>query len=316
MSAAGDATGTLRSAAGGATGPPKVAGDAVAVSRRPMAVLFGAYALASGAALLFPQRPSNWLLLLPLHLMAAALAFWAASGVPGRVGNHHAMVRDWYPLLLIPALYAELPLLNQAVHGGRYFDALVQGWEQTLFGMQPSQAFAAAVPALPVSEVLHAGYLSYYPIIYVPPLVLYLRGRLDAFRKVVFAVMLTYFVHYLVFIYFPVQGPWYVFPPPNHELARGPLYQLTHFVLTAGASQGAAFPSSHVAIATIQTALAWRHLRGAFPIIAPAALALGLGAVYGGYHYAIDVVAGCLAGLALFAVARPLRDRLMRGHRR
>ena len=37
---------------------------------------------------------------------------------------------DWYAVLIIPALYLELAVLNRAVHGGRYFDDVILSWEQ------------------------------------------------------------------------------------------------------------------------------------------------------------------------------------------
>jgi hypothetical protein len=75
-------------------------------------------------------------------------------------------------------------------------------------GVGRSRAESLAVGAL------HAAYLSYYFIIFVPPL----RAvparphamRLPARRS--FAVMLSFFAHYLFFIFFPVQGPRYLFP--------------------------------------------------------------------------------------------------------
>src|SRR5690606_11062348 len=165
---------------------------------------------------------------------------------------------DWYPLLLIPLLYGELEPLNRAVWGGEYFDDLIIHWEEILFGGQPSHILARALPALARSETLHAAYLSYYLIIFGPPLALYLAGRREAFRQVVFTIMLVFFLHYLFFIYFPVQGPRYIFPAPDGVVATGFFYKLTHQILEAGSSQGAAFPSSHVGVAFAQAALAVR----------------------------------------------------------
>lgn len=276
---------------------------------RPMDRLFAVYAVVSGAALLFPHRPATWPIFMAAHLLAAALALrgdalCAAAGRAGpRLGAVARLIRDWYPLALIPVLYGELAALNLAVWDGHYFDPLIMRWEEALFGGQPSRELAAAAPYLLLSEVLHGAYLSYYFIIYGPPLVLYLTGRHDAFRRVVFAVMLTFFAHYLFFIYFPVQGPRYIFPAPGGVLADGPLYALTHRILEAGSSQGAAFPSSHVGVAFAQTALAVRYLPRLAPALGVLSVGLALGAIYGGFHYATDAAAGLALGLAAVALA-------------
>jgi membrane-associated phospholipid phosphatase len=291
----------------------------------PLDRLFAIYLLLSVLALGFPARPSGWLLLLAAHAVAIAV-LWpvppvhnallrALHGVSRRgrerAGAWIRAIADWAPLLLVPLLYAELAVLNRAVHAGRYFDDNVIGWEQALFGGQPSRDWAAAMPELWLSEMLHFAYLSYYFIIFVPPLLLYLRGRKDAFRIGVFTLMFGFFLHYLFFIYFPVQGPRYLFPAPGGELANGFFYALAHSVLEAGSAQGAAFPSSHVGVSVVQTLVVLRYLPRLAPLFALLTLGLALGAIYGGFHYAIDAVAGLLLGVAAFAAARPLYGWLL-----
>lgn len=282
----------------------------------PLDRLFATYMLAAAPALAFANRPSTWLLLLALHA-AAVLIAWpprglerALSGAAPRLRRIVRGALDWAPLLLMPLLYTELAVLNRSVHGGSYFDGLVIAWEQAIFGGQPSREWAAAVPKLWLSEPLHAAYLSYYFIIFVPPLVLFMHRRTAEFRAGVFALMLAFFTHYLVFIYFPVQGPRYLFPPPGGELAGGFFYQLAHRVLEAGSAQGAAFPSSHVGVSVAQTLIVLRYLPRLTPLFATLTVGLALGAVYGGFHYATDAVAGAVLGAAAFALSRPLARAL------
>lgn len=284
--------------------------------------LFALYMLVAIAAVAFPHRTAAWPALLVAHLVAAGVAL----GVPPcdrlrrelsrRWPRAAAFAADWYPLALIPFLYAELVPLNLAVWDGHYFDDLILGIEERVFGGQPSRALAAAVPWLPLSEALHGAYLSYYFLIYGPPLILFLQGRRGEFRNVVFGIMLVFFAHYLFFIYFPVQGPRYLFPAPGGAIAGGPMYNLAHAVLEAGSSQGAAFPSSHVGVAVAQTALAVRYLPRLVPVLALLTVGLAVGAVYGGFHYATDAVAGMMLGLAVVAAAPKLARTLAGAGRR
>ena len=271
--------------------------------------LFAIYLFVAMLALAFPHRPAGWPILALLHIVGILVLLGAgplAGGVRriaerwprlGRVAG------DWYPLVLVPALYTELAALNVAIYNGRYFDDVILGWEELLFGGQPSRDWAAALPHLPLSEFLHFSYISYYLIIYGPFVWWYLRGRRADHQRAVFTIMLTFFAHYIFFIYFPVQGPRYLFPAPSGEIADGAMYNLAHRILEAGSSRGAAFPSSHVGVSFVQTALAFVLLKRWAPVLLVLSIGLAVGAVYGGFHYATDALIGLAYGLLLFAVA-------------
>lgn len=290
--------------------PPEV------LLRRALRRLLAGYLVVTGLAFLFPHRPSLGPLWAAGHLVAAAtiLGLGPFRGLKEQVRRRcprlSSAVSDWYALLLLPLLYRELVPLNRAVHGGRYFDWVILRLETTLLGLPSGQEWAAQLPYLALSEVLHLCYLSYYAIIYLPPVYLYVQGRRAEHQGMIFSLMLAFLVHYLVFVFFPVQGPRYLFPPPGAPLDRGWFFRLAHAVLEAGSAQGSAFPSSHVGVAVVQAALAWRWLPKAAPLLSLATLGLALGAVYGGFHYVTDILAGGLLGLTLRALAPTAARRL------
>src|SRR5690606_10857897 len=98
---------------------------------QPVDRLFGVYAAVTGVAFVFPARPAFWPLLALIHLVAAALGL--GFGPARSLWNRFALrfprtamsIGDWYPLVLVPAIYMELAVLNQAVFGGRYFDNVI-----------------------------------------------------------------------------------------------------------------------------------------------------------------------------------------------
>lgn len=308
---------------------------------RPVDRIVGGYLLLSAVALAFPHRPTGWPALVLLHLGVAAVLLaglpdrfrtgstgtWSIPGTgagradrtaggaadAGRAGGQRrgddrphpvvAWLADWYPLIMIPVVYLELQVLNRAVWGGRYFDATIMGWEEALFGGQPSVTWAAQWDSLLGSEILHLAYLSYYFVVYLFPLWLYLAGRRDAFHRTVFAIMLGFAFHYMFFVYFPVQGPRYLFPGPGGSQTEGVLYGLTRTLLEGGSSQGAAFPSSHVGLAAVQTVSAARYAPKVAPLLGVLTVGIGMGAVYGGFHYAVDASVGLIAGVLLGLLA-------------
>ncbi|MDX1674514.1 MAG: phosphatase PAP2 family protein [Longimicrobiales bacterium] len=289
---------------------------------RPVDRVVGGYLVVSSLALAAPHRPTAWPVLFLVHLIVAwgllsgTVAFLRSivgrdtATARGRAGRVWRLLADWYPLLFLPLLYWELPVLGSAIWGGHYFDVLVQGWETAVFGGQPAITLAERWPSLLVSEPLHFFYLSYYPILYVFPVLVYLRRGREAFYDTLFAMMLGFAVHYLVFTAFPVKGPYFVFPAPGEPQSAGPMYQTVQWALATGASAGTAFPSSHVALSVVQTMNAIRHYRPAAPVLAVCTVGIMAGAVYAGIHYAIDVVVGLVTGLAVALVEPRLRRRL------
>src|SRR5207245_1517405 len=107
-------------------------------------------------------------------------------------------------------------------------------------------------------------------------LMLYVRGDRRAYAQTVVALTLTYIVCFVIFAIMPVQGPRYLWTP---QVFDGPARRLAVWILAAGSSRGAAFPSSHMAVMAAQTvmALRWQPRTGA--ILALIALLVGFGAV-------------------------------------
>ena len=225
-------------------------------------------------------------------LVITLLLAWSGARFP-RGEDLEALL----PLALMPALYAELPWLIKAV-GRPLQDPLVIGWEQRVFAGEPARDLASAHPAALLSNVLHLCYLCYYLLIFVPPALLFLRRRRRELVRTVFALTAVFAACYVVFIAFPVEGPRYLWPPgpaPHDQ----PVRALTLRILAAGSSRGTAFPSSHVAVAVVQTVYALHYQRWLGYACLALTIGIGTGAVYGGFHYAVDVLAGAAYGLAV-----------------
>ncbi|HEY4130121.1 MAG TPA: phosphatase PAP2 family protein [Gemmatimonadaceae bacterium] len=266
---------------------------------RGLALTFtSVYVAVTGAILAVGHHPA----LAVVHALLLCALVWA-TGSEQRVAR---LVGDVGPLLLMPALYAELPQLI-AVIGNGYHDLLIQHLELRVFGEHPSRTFAGRFPITALSEVLHAGYLTYYPAVFVPAAWLYAKRERRGFAQLVLGVAATYAVCWAIFICFPVEGPRYEWVAPA-GVPDGAVRRLALAILTGGSSRGAAFPSSHMAISVVQTVVMWRWSRGAALVLAVLATLVGLGAVYGGFHYGIDIVAGGLLGALIgFLVRRSMR---------
>lgn len=238
-------------------------------------------------------------------LAAVAAATWL-PGVP-------RWLRAWVPLLTLLFLYAEMPLLLRAAGHVDFYDNTVLSWEARLFNGQPAADWAGRWPSRGLSELLHAAYLTYYPIIFAVPVILWVRGRLDEYTEAVFALMLTFIACFVWYLFFPVAGPRYLWLSPVGAV-EGPMRSLATWLLQARSSRGTAFPSSHVAVATAQAILGIRYFGWRGAIVGVLTAGLGLGAVYGGFHYAVDVLAGAVLGI-MVTVGALLVNRLARSLR-
>ena len=218
------------------------------------------------------------------------------------------LVGGAYPLILASAFYWQLGVMQLDL--GRLHDALVQRWELALFGAQLSVAWHRLAPSPLLSAVLHFCYGTYYWILALVPMWLLVRGKREAFRRASFLIALALFVSYLIFSVFPVAGPYFLFPAVPAGLVTSWPARYVHFMLGNGSSMGTAFPSSHVAASWVAVYAAWRDERGLALVLAPVALGLALGTVYGQFHYAVDAVAGALLAVLLAAVADPLMRAL------
>jgi membrane-associated phospholipid phosphatase len=236
------------------------------------------------------------------HVVALSVALAGAFVA----GTRLRTLRDWTPLGLGPFLYIELRWIIEGV-GQPHADALVVRWEATLFGSDPSRTLALLWPSLVLSELLHLCYISYYALVYVPPALLWLRGQRKTFAETVLALVIVYAVCFLVYAVFPVDGPRFAHGP---SLApAGPIRTMVVHLLETGSSRGTAFPSSHVAASVAAALCALRYQRRVGVVVAVCAVGLAIGAVYGGYHYGVDVVAGAITGGVAFAVSRVIVRR-------
>src|SRR5207302_867337 len=139
---------------------------------------------------------------LPLTAHALILVLVLIAPAARQAGPVGRFLGDWYPMLLLGGLYAEVGVLN--VDLAYQHDLAVQRLELWAFGSQLSYRWIREMPNPLLSWYLHGCYLAYYAILYSSPLGLWLSGRRAAARHTIFAVMITFYLCYVVFLFFPV----------------------------------------------------------------------------------------------------------------
>jgi membrane-associated phospholipid phosphatase len=222
-----------------------------------------------------------------LAMLGYALAVLSAR----RAGARPAL--DWLTLTIGPLMYVEMRWIIAGL-GLPHRDGLVAAWEQVLFPSNPSATLALRWRALPLSEALHLAYGGYYLLVYLPPIILYARGKRDDFVATALALTVVYGSCFVTYALFPVDGPRYLVGPA--AAPDGPMRRLVLALLEQGSSRGTAFPSSHVAASVVAALCALRYQRPVGIVVAITACALTVATVYGGFHYAVDALVGVFVG--------------------
>ena len=292
-------------------------------------------------AVLWPQlmRPADMLAMRGMWaLMTLALitlgtvvsARWQAMRlwtVLVRVAAQLMWLQQWYP---------DTYELNSSFCN---LDYLFASWEQSLFGCQPSIEFSAALPQPFWSEAFNLGYASYFPMILVLTLALFAKAMLPAWRgegrpvmheleQPTTVIICAFFIYYCIYIFLPVVGPQFYFcavgtdqiqqghfPELGHYFAThsdmlpkpgwagGLFHRLMELAQAAGERLTAAFPSSHIGVATIMLLLARRSVPRLLWLYVPLWVLLCCATVYIQAHYLIDAIAGLLSAPIVYWAA-------------
>jgi membrane-associated phospholipid phosphatase len=276
--------------------------------------------------LLHGDAVPGWVWLVGGHMLCALFIHALISASTARPANRVLdFLRHFYPVILYAAFYRETASLNQIGYRG-YLDPFFYRLDEQLFGFAPSFTFMERFPTRLASEVFYGAYFSYYVMIFGVGLALYLRNRRQ-FDHYIAVTSFVFYVCYVAYIFMPVIGPRIYYPEfvhftlpadamPAHvpifpaAVESGVFYRIMEFVYDHFEAPGAAFPSSHVAIAVVTVYFSFRYLRTIRWVHLVMAVLLCLSTVYCRYHFVVDVIAGLLTAALMLPLGNWLYWRL------
>lgn len=218
-------------------------------------------------------------------------------------------IRNFYPILLLGFFYSETDYYNNLIF--KNFDSILVNLESLLFKNQLSLEFSKLVPFRWFSELMHFGYFSFYLMAFGIPLLFYFKFR-DEFEKMIFIIILSFSLFYLIFILFPSAGPQFYFPANQISVPDAYLFKcLMDIIITNFETQTGAFPSSHVGMSIILLILTKKRFKTLFYILIPVIIILILSTVYIKAHYAIDIFAGIITGFLFYWISNIIYNRLL-----
>jgi membrane-associated phospholipid phosphatase len=221
-------------------------------------------------------------------------------------------IRLLYIPLTITFFYEETSLFLHLFHSG-WFDGRIIALERSILGVSPTLWVQPWQKPL-INEWLMMGYFSYYFIVGIPLLVLFFKRRDLEVAQLTWAISLAFFISYLGFILYPVQGPRFELAGMYQRELNGFFFvPLVAALMKAAAIHGGCMPSSHVAAALVSTVYILKYNRRWGMLCILLVIALCLGTVWGRFHYLSDVMGGILiAVFVLWAASRyPAKKELV-----
>lgn len=220
---------------------------------------------------------------------------------PSGVG-HKALnfLSHWYPIVLPGYLFEEIHNLVHIVFP-QWFDAALIQLDYAMFGVHPTIWFERHI-SFAMTELMNFAYFTYWPLVPGIALLLWLgryeQARRTHFTEFTLSLCIAYYLCYVVFVLFPVEGPYHTLRHLQqvHEMPGWLFTAAVEFVEKHGRIHGGAFPSAHVAGSVVALVAAFRWSKRLGFALAPLVIGVMISTVYGRYHYAADVWGGVMVG--------------------
>ena len=244
------------------------------------------------------QRVEHW----PWYVLwnVGAIAVILLLARKQRDGRAWEFAHDWLPAVFFLTVFEEVSFLSLALRRDWQNPQLI-AFESLVFAVPPMLwMHERAAPWL--VEFLEFGYFAFYPLYPVVGGLFWAwrerPGFVQAFRRLTDSLSLGYVVCYATYLLFPTQSPANRLGVQQVASAHGGPFQfMVHSIQNRGGVHGNAFPSAHIMLAFVVLVFAYRFLPRVAPWLLIPILLMCVGAVYDGYHYASDVVAGALVGI-------------------
>jgi len=249
------------------------------------------------AILLFGRPLDEYTGELAFYMTMATVAFLILRLVDASASRWHALVRLLYPAAMFTFFYRATGGLMFLLTD-QYLDWQVVTFENMLIGTNPTLYIDAHLLNVWTNEILSFCYFCYYPMLPAFLIITFTKKNYRVIREFSAAACLTFFISYLLFSLYPVEGPRWHFAELYANTIEGPIFRpLVETVIDRGAVHGGAMPSSHTGIALVIMLFCFRYYRKAGWLLLPIVTGLALGTVWGRFHYASDVFVGAAIGI-------------------
>ena len=231
-----------------------------------------------------------------------------------RAGEKHPQnkilwfMRTFYPISIFLFGWSEVNTIVRMFFGTFWFTEPAIAMDKFLFGVHPTlwcQQFTSPI----LDEIMAFLYGSYYLFLPSVVLFLYIKGKREETLAVFSFLSVTLMSNYFLFYLLPTLSPLMA-PSLAHlhtKTFAGFFFMKAILAIQSNAGvAGGAFPSSHIAEASVLVLAVLRYERKLGLVLLPVAFGMAVSTVYLGYHHAVDPLSGFLWGGLCYVVTLKL----------
>ncbi|MGB1806215.1 MAG: phosphatase PAP2 family protein [Flavobacteriaceae bacterium] len=223
-----------------------------------------------------------------------------------KIGSYIKVVleflRETLPFAFCISIYTNMHDMVHLVNPNDV-DASLIAWDKYLLGFQPA-IFLEQFITPGLTDFMYFSYSSFLIYILLFTMYLYILKENAAFRETLVSVILTFYIGYIGYVFFPAVGPKFTMSHLFETSLRGTVItDRLSFLMNYEISEYTrrdCFPSLHNGVIFLILLFAFKHKKTYAFIFFPFAVSLFISTLYLRYHYFIDMIAGFLLAIIVF----------------
>ena len=198
-----------------------------------------------------------------------------------------------FPVLSVLIAFDTVGVITPFINND--IDLVLLELDYKILGFYPYLYFDTIANPL-LTELMQLSYCVYYILPFLIGFLLIKEKKWGEFYKVLFLILLCYYISYTGYILFPALGPRYSILEMFQSDLKGLFLAdyIRNFLNSLEGIKRDAFPSGHVGISLLILILIYRYNKKLFWLMFLPVLMLILSTVYCRYHYFVDVLGGIL----------------------
>ena len=211
-------------------------------------------------------------------------------------------LRETLPFAFCISIYTNMHDMVHLVNPNDVDNKLIV-LDDYILGFQPAIYLEKFIsPGL--TDFMYFSYSSFLFYILLFTMYLYVRKNYHAFRETLVSVILTFYIGYIGYVFFPAVGPKFTMAHLFETSLSGSfITDRLSFLMDYEISEYTrrdCFPSLHNGVIFLILLFAFKHQKTYALIFLPFAIALFISTLYLRYHYFIDMIAGFILATAMF----------------
>ena len=211
-------------------------------------------------------------------------------------------LRETLPFAFCISIYTNMHDMVHLVNPNDV-DLYLMGWDKFLLGFHPAICLEQFItPGL--TDFMYSSYSAFLIYILIFSMYLYIKKENAAFRETLVSVILTFYIGYIGYVFFPAVGPKFTMSHMfETSLSGTQITDRLSFLMNYKISEYTrrdCFPSLHNGIIFLILLFAYKYNKIYAIIFLPFAISLFISTLYLRYHYFVDMIAGFILASIIF----------------